>query len=147
MSRPRSAPTILAVGKLGACIILPSIDLDSCLPSKILRRHSIGNKERRAEQSSCLCRYTRTTINYIWDVLASRLAALIGVPTASFNAAGLGNATRILSGSMWLLAKAWHVGSLQVGTSHLDIHLRLVRCRSRPVAVVQGGVAMSLARM
>jgi len=84
MSRPRSAPTILAVGKLGACITLPSIDLDSCLRLKILRRHSIGNKERRAEQSFCLRRHTRTTINYIWDILAPRLAALIGVPTASF---------------------------------------------------------------
>ena len=147
MSRPRSAPTILAFGKLGACVTLPSIDPDSCLPLKILRRHSIGNKERRAEQSSCLCRYTRTTINYIWNVLVFRLAALIGVSTASFNAAGFGNATNSLSSSRWLLAKAWHVGSLQAGTSHLDIHLRLVRCRSRPVAVVQGGVAMSLARM
>ena len=88
MSRPRSAPTVLAVGKLGACITLPSIDLDSCLHLKILRRHSIGNKERRAEQSFCLRRHTRTTINYIWNVLASRLAAMIGAPTASVNAAG-----------------------------------------------------------
>ena len=91
MSRPRSAPTILAFGKLGACVTLPSIDPDSCLHLKILRRHSIGNKERRAEQSSCLCRHTRTTINYVWNILVSRLAALFGVPTASFNAAG--NAT------------------------------------------------------
>ena len=91
MSRPRSAPTILAFGKLGACVTLPSIDPDSCLPLKIQRRHSIGNKERQAEQSSCLCRHTRTAINHVWNILASRLAALFGVPTASFNAAG--NAT------------------------------------------------------
>ena len=88
MSRPRSAPTVLASGKLGACVTLPSIALDTCLRLKILRRHSIGNKERQAEQSSCLCRCTRTKINYFWNVLVSRLAAMIGVSTASVNAAG-----------------------------------------------------------
>jgi len=133
--------------RLRACVTLPSIDSDSCLPLKILRRHSIGNKERRAEQSSCLCRHTRTTIDYIWNVLVSRLAALIGASTASFKAAGFGNATRSLIGGMQLLVKTWHLGSLQMGTPHLDIHFRLVRCRSRPVAVVQGEDAMSLARM
>lgn len=81
----------IAVGKLGACISLMNIGPDTCLRLKILRRHSIGNKERRAEQSSCLCRHTRTTINYVWNILASRLAALFGVPTASSSAAG--NAT------------------------------------------------------
>ena len=49
MPRPRSALTVLAVGKLGACVTLPSIDLDSCLHFKILRRHLIGNNERQAE--------------------------------------------------------------------------------------------------
>ena len=78
----------IAVGKLGACISLMSIGPDTCPRSQTSRGHSIGNKERRAEQSSCLCRCTRTKINYIWNVLASRLAALFGVPTASFNAAG-----------------------------------------------------------
>ena len=72
---------VLALGKLGAWVSLPSIDLDACLRLKILRRHSIGNKERQAEQSSCLCRCTRTKINYIWNVLVSRLAAMIGVST------------------------------------------------------------------
>merc|ERR1712060_777362 len=51
------------------------------------------------------------------------------------------------NGSSRLLVKAWHGGSLQVGTSHLDIHLRLVWCKSRPAAVVQGEDDMSLARM
>jgi hypothetical protein len=37
---------------------------------------------------SAFCSYTRTTINYIWNALVSRLAAMIGVSTASVNAAG-----------------------------------------------------------
>ena len=130
ISRPRSAPTVLALGKLGACVTLPSIDLDSCLHLKILRRHSIGNKERQVEQSCCLRSNTRTTINFIWDILVPRLAAMIGVSAASVNAAGFG---------IWGVCK-W---GLHIWT----FIFCLAHCESRPVAVVQGKDAMSHARM
>jgi len=45
---------------------------------------------RSAERNSpsAFCSYTRTTINFIWNALVSRLAAMIGVSAASVNAAG-----------------------------------------------------------
>jgi len=89
ISRPRSAPTIPATVKLGACVTLPSIDLDPCLRLKILRRHSIGNKERRAEQSFSAFAATqgRQSISS-GTSMSSRLAAMTGASAASVNATG-----------------------------------------------------------
>lgn len=47
--KTKEQTTILALGKLGACATLPSIDLDSYLHLKILRRYSIENKERQTD--------------------------------------------------------------------------------------------------
>jgi len=148
MSRPRSAPAILALGKLGACVTLPSIDLDSCLHLKILRRHSIGNKERRAEQSFCLLQLHKDDNQFHLE----RFGFQIGCNDWCFRSIsqcsrflGMLRGDRNAASGCWSKRGMWGVckWGLHIWTSIFCP----ARCESRPVAVVRSEDAMSHARM